>query len=234
MKRFWSDELQDEISRLTGLCVEQRDRIARLEQHNAESSAAFHRISTYLGNQELCGPHDDVYDALADLVVKTFKALRADVSRLKGVAKQLHRTTGLKLSSAVYGDCLNLSDLAKACGNPQTEPGVDATGQALIDYSANHLRKNQEASAAKHRAMDKAERRVEVLTDILETIWKWSPKSLFGKLANIEERERDPKIAKVVDDFIQREACGMREEIAGVCISDGVNSTIVDLSSDHT
>lgn len=49
-----------------------------------------------------------------------------------------------------------------------------------------------------------------------------------------DEPKRDPTVAKVVDDFIQREACGMREEIAGVCISDGVNSTIVDLSSGHT
>lgn len=31
MKRFWSDELQDEISRLTGLCVEQQDAIGRMK-----------------------------------------------------------------------------------------------------------------------------------------------------------------------------------------------------------
>lgn len=109
MKRFWSDELQDEISRLTGLCVEQRDRIASLER-------------AFSASRTLSGYWRDQYHSTLTMV--------------------------------------------------------------------NYLLR--------------------------------------------PEPPRDPKIAEVVDDFIQREACGMREEVAGVHISDGVNSTIVDLSSDHT
>ena len=47
MKRFWSDELQDEISRLTSLCVEQQDSIASLER----ALAASKKLSDYWRNQ---------------------------------------------------------------------------------------------------------------------------------------------------------------------------------------
>lgn len=127
MKRFWSDELQDEISRLTGLCVQQQDYIIELEK-----------------------------------------------SRNQWKESAIERAT--------------------------------RNGKLIV--------------------------RNATLVEMIEVLWQWSPISNDEKLKNIEAR--DPKIAKVVGDFIQREACGMREEIVGVCISDSVNSTIVDLSSDHT
>lgn len=103
MKRFWSDELQDENNRLTHLCVEQRERIRSLEVTLAHTKCLF------------------------DVREEVIRRMDARIEELR----EMNRKLDSALDTAVE------------------------------------------------------------LIQLLE-----------------ERRSRDPKIAKVIDDFIQREACG--------------------------